>query len=153
MVAESKQAKKKLYESDYNLWLLETVKQLENRDLDALDWEDIIDEILDLSKREKRKIESLLIKLFEHLLIWQFWQSEREKNRGHWEREITNFRLQIIRQLEDSPSLKNHLHSRFERCYHDGRKLASKHSQLPPNIFPEEPIAPLEQVLDESWLP
>ncbi len=79
MVAESKQAKKKLYESDYNLWLLETVKQLGNRDLDALDWEDIIDEILDLSKREKRKIESLLIKLFEHLLIWQFWQSGREK--------------------------------------------------------------------------
>jgi len=153
MVAESKQAKKNLYETDYNLWILETVKQLQNQEWDSLDWENLIDEVWDLSKREKRKIESLLIKLFEHLLILQYWKSGTERNRGHWEREITSFRLQIIRQLEDSPSLKNHLKDRFQQCYEDGRKLASKHSQLPLETFPEELIAPLDQVLDEDWLP
>ncbi|NBD18203.1 MAG: DUF29 family protein [Cyanobacteria bacterium] len=153
MVAESKQRQKQLYESDYYLWVVETVKQLQNRDFEAIDWENLIDEVLDLSKREKRKLESLLIKLFEHLLILQYWQLERERNRGHWEREITSFRLQILRQLEDSPSLKNHLKERLQQCYQDGCKLASKHSQLAKNTFPSEPIAPLEKVLDENWLP
>ncbi|PNW31517.1 UNVERIFIED_CONTAM: hypothetical protein BEN50_19790, partial [Euhalothece sp. KZN 001] len=122
----------------------------------------LIDELLDLSKREKRKIESLLIKLFEHLLLLQYWKLERERNRGHWEREIMNFRLQILRQLEDSPSLKNHLQDKFQQCYQDGCKLASKHSQLPRDTFPEsaialcncpKDIAPLDQILDEDWLP
>lgn len=142
-----------LYETDYHLWILETVKKLQSRDLDSLDWENLIEEVLDLSKREKRKIENLLIKLFEHLLLLKYWRSEKDRNRGNWEREITSFRLQIIRQLEDSPSLNNHLENRFEQCYQDGRKLASKHSQLPFESFPENAIAPLDQVLDENWLP
>ncbi len=141
---------------------METVKQLQNQELDSLDWGNLAEEILDLSKGEKRKIESLLIKLFEHLLLLQYWKLERERNLGHWEREIMSFRLQILRQLEDSHSLKNHLQDKFQQCYQHGRKLASKHSQLPCDIFPESVISfcncsrdtvPLDQVLDENWLP
>jgi hypothetical protein len=153
MVAELKNKTKSLYDTDYNLWVLETAKKLENRDFDSLDWENLIEEVLSLSKRDKRKIESLLMRLIEHLLILEYWESENKRNRGHWEREITNFRLQIIRQLEDSPSLKTYLQDKLIQCYQDGRKLASKHSQLPLNTFPEKPIAPLEQILDENWLP
>jgi hypothetical protein len=152
MVAELKQKQKTLYDTDYNLWVLETVKNLENRDFKGVDWENLIEEVLDLSKRDKRKIESLLMRLFEHLLILKYWESEKERNRGHWEREITNFRLQIMRQLEDSPSLKGYLHNRLTQCYQDGRQLASKHSQLPLHTFPEKPIANLEQILDKNWL-
>jgi hypothetical protein len=153
MVAQLIKNQTNLYDTDYNLWILETVKQLENRNFNVVDWENLIEEILDLSKRDKRKLESLLIKLIEHLLILQYWQSEKERNRGHWEREILNFRLQIIRELEDSPSLNNHLNNKFFDCYQKGCKLASKHSQLPINTFPEKSIASLGQVLDENWLP
>jgi hypothetical protein len=153
MVAELTQKQKGLYDTDYNLWVLETVKKLQNRELDSLDWENLIEEVLDLSKREKRKIESLLTRLFEHLLKLKYWSSEKERNKGHWEREITNFRLQIIRQLEDSPSLKSYLQKRVIKSYQDGRQLASKGSQLPLNTFPENPIATIEQVLDENWFP
>ena len=153
MVASLKTEPQNLYDTDYNLWVLDTVKKLENRDLDSLDWENLIEEVLDLSKRDKRKLESLLIKLIEHLLILQYWQSEKERNKGHWEREILNFQQQIIRELEDSPSLNNHLNNKFLDCYQKGRKLASTHSQLSLNTFPEKPIAPIEQILDENWLP
>jgi hypothetical protein len=153
MVAELSNKQKSLYDSDYNLWILETVKNLENRNLDSLDWENLIEEVLDLSKRDKRKIESFLMRLIEHLLILEYWETEKEKNRGHWQREITNFRKQIKRILQDSPSLKNHLQNQFKICYKDGRDLATKHSQLPLDIFPENSIAPLIQILDENWLP
>jgi hypothetical protein len=46
MVAQLKTETKSLYDTDYNLWILETVKQLENRDLDNLDWENLIEEVL-----------------------------------------------------------------------------------------------------------
>ena len=151
-MTQLKQQKKSLYDTDYNLWVLETVKQLEKRDLDTLDWENLIEAVLDLSRRDKRKLESLLIRLIEHLLILQYWQSEKERNQQHWEREILNFRLQIMRLLEDSPSLNNHLQNRFAKCYQDGCKLAAKQSKLPINTFPETPIANIKQILDEDWL-
>jgi hypothetical protein len=153
MLEELKTEGKNLYETDYNLWVLDTVQKLENRDLDSLDWENLIEEVLDLSKRDKRKLESLLMKLIEHLLILHYWDYERERNRGHWEREIFNFRKQINRLLTDSPSLNNYLRDKLNSCYEDGRKIASKHSQLPLNTFPEKTIASLEQILDENWLP
>jgi Domain of unknown function DUF29 len=153
MVAQLKTQTKSLYDTDYNLWILETVKNLENRDLESVDWDNLIEEVLDLSKRDKRKIESLLMRLIEHLLILQYWEGENQRNRGHWQREITNFRKKIKRLLEDSPSLKSYLEMRLNLCYNDGRELASKHSQLPLNTFPEEAIATLEQVLDENWYP
>ncbi|MGI0483665.1 DUF29 domain-containing protein [Geminocystis sp. CENA526] len=153
MVAQLIKNKTSLYDTDYNLWVLETVKQLQNRDLDSLDWENLIEEVLDLSRRDKKKLQSLLIKLCEHLLKLKYWHSEYQYNKGHWEAEIRNFRQLINLELEDSPSLKPYLVENFYTCYKKGRLIAIDRSQLQATTFPEEPIAPLEQILDENWLP
>ncbi|MBF2055903.1 MAG: DUF29 domain-containing protein [Cyanobacterium sp. T60_A2020_053] len=142
-----------LYDTDYNLWILATVKQLENQKFNEVDWENLIEEVLDLSKRDKRKLESLLIKLIEHLLILQYWQSEKDRNKGHWQKEIITFRKQIKRLLEDSPSLNNYLKNKYEKCYQDAREIASQHSQLSLNTFPTEFTITFENILDENWLP
>ncbi len=133
MVTELKLEQKSLYDTDYNLWVLETVKRLKNRDLDSLDWDNLIEEVEDLSRRDKKKLKSLLKRLCEHLLKLKYWESERERCRGHWQREITNFRQQIHDELKDSPSLKPHLREIFNECYQDGKFIASKRSQLPLN--------------------
>jgi len=153
MVTESKQAQKQLYESDYYLWVLETVKQLQNRNLEAIDWENLIDEVSDLSRREKQKLRSLLTRLMEHLLKLKYWEFQLKDNETHWKREILNFRQQLQEILADSPSLKPYIEEVYPECYRKGRKLASTASELPLASFPESPIAPLDQVLDENWLP
>ena len=153
MVAELIKNQTNLYDTDYHLWVLDTVKKLENRDLDALDWENLIEEVLDLSRRDKRKMESLLMRLIEHLLKLGYWESEKERNKGHWQGEIANFRKQIKKELKASPSLKRYLEDIFDESYQDGRDIASKRSQLPLETFPKNPIASLEQILDENWLP
>jgi hypothetical protein len=153
MVAQLIKNQTNLYDTDYNLWVLDTVKKLENRDLDSLDWQNLIEEVLDLSKKEKRKLQSLLKKLIEHLLKLTYWESELDRNKNHWKREIRNFRQQILEELIDSPSLKVHVIEIFDDCYQKGRRLASDASGLPLKTFPKEPIAPLEQILDENWLP
>jgi hypothetical protein len=106
-----------------------------------------------LSKREKRKLQNLLKRLCEHLLKLKYWESEIERNKRHWRGEITNFRQQIQYQLEDSPSLKTYLVQIYTLCYQDSRQIESQKSGLPLNTFPEDPIALLEQILDENWLP
>ena len=153
MVAQSKQWTQNLYDVDYHLWLVETLKQLEENELESLDVEHLIEEILDLSRREKRRLDSLMTRLLEHLLKLQYWQAERRYNLNHWKREIRNFRKQINRDLKVSPSLKGYLAEQFDELYQDARELVADASGLPLAHFPGAPIAGLDVVLDETWLP
>jgi len=153
MLIQEKSSTQTLYDTDYNLWILETVKQLEKREFNALDLENLIEEVADLSRRDKNKLKSLLRNLFEHLLKLAYWQAELSRNESHWKGEIVNFRKQIQDLLENSPSLKPYLQQIFKKCYQDGREIAATRSQIPLSTFPEKAIGDLEQVLDESWFP
>ena len=141
-----------LYDQDYYLWLRTTINQLRTGQFSAVDLENLLEELETMGKSEKRAIESLLTKLLVHLLKLKCWDSERERNQGHWLGEIRTFRRQITKSLKDSPSLKPYILEIFDECYQDARKEASDRSQLPIDIFPLIPIASLEQILDD-WLP
>ena len=141
-----------LYDQDYYLWLRTTINQLRTGQFSAVDLENLLEELETMGKSEKRAIESLLTKLLVHLLKLKCWDSERERNQGHWLGEIRTFRKQIKKSLKDSPSLKPYILEIFDECYQDARKEASDRSQLPIDIFPLIPIASLEQILDD-WLP
>ncbi len=153
MLIQEKSATQALYDSDYNFWVLETVEQLKNQNFDAVDWDNLIDEVLDLSKRNKKKLKSLLIKLFEHLLKLKYWSSELQFNKGHWLGEIRTFRQEINDEIASSPSLKPYLSQIFLECYQKGRAIASDRSQIPLSNFPDNAIADLDQLLDENWFP
>ncbi len=153
MVTQLETENQSLYDTDYNLWVLKTVKQLQNKDFDAVDLENLIEEVADLSRRDKKKIKSLLIKLFEHLLKLKYWSAQSKYSKGHWLGEIRNFRQQINDELKDSPSLKPYTLEIFEECHRKGRAIAIDRSQLDLSTFPEKPFATIEQILDENWLP
>jgi hypothetical protein len=153
MITEIKTTIQNLYQIDYYLWLEETLRQLENKDFNAIDLENLIDEVSDLSRREKRRLESLVKRLFEHLLKIKYWESEKVYNEKHWKKEIRNFRQQIKKELQVSPSLKNYTESILNECYYNARNLFSDGSEIPLDTLPENPIANLEEILDENWFP
>jgi hypothetical protein len=66
---------RELYDSDFALWVEETAKHLHDRNFQDVDLENLIEEVLDLSRRSKHKLKSLLRWLFEHLLKLKYWQS------------------------------------------------------------------------------
>lgn len=142
-----------LYETDYNQWVEITLKQLQEQNFEAVDWENLIEEVADLSRREKRKLENLLNRLLEHLLKLGYWVVERDNNDGHWRSEIRNFRKQIKRELKASPSLKPYLLEIFDECYQDAREIVADRSKLPIETFPIQAIASVEKCLDETWFP
>jgi Domain of unknown function DUF29 len=95
-----------LYDQDYYLWLRTTINQLRTGKFSAVDLENLLEELETISRSQKRTIANLLIKLFVHLLKFKYWDSERERNQGHWQGEIRTFRREIKDELKDSPSLK-----------------------------------------------
>jgi hypothetical protein len=153
MVSDLKQAQTNLYETDYHLWIEETIKKLQAKEFETIDLENLIEEVSDLSRRQKKKLKNLLIKLFEYLLKLKYWESERELNKGHWLAEIRSFRQKINDELDDSPSLNPYLQNIFTECYQKAKAIVGDRSQLPLQTFSELPIGTLNQVLDENWLP
>jgi hypothetical protein len=151
MVTSTQPTTQTLYDQDYYLWLKTTINQLRTRQFSAVDLENLLEELETMGKSEKRAIESLLTNLLVHLLKLKCWDSERERNQGHWQGEVRTFRRQIKKSLEDSPSLKPYILEIFDECYQDARKEASDRSQLPIDTFPVIPIGSLEQILDENW--
>jgi len=139
---------KELYETDYYQWLVETVKQLNERQLENLDYEHLIEELEALGRSEKNAVESLIIRIIQHLLLYQYWQEEREYNSKHWQTEIVAFRTQL--ELRLTTNLQKHLADRLDYLYTKARKIAVVKSDL---SLPENNPYTLEQILDENWLP
>jgi hypothetical protein len=139
---------KKLYDTDYLEWLERTIEQLNQRQFNQLDCEHLIEELEALGRSEKSTVESLVIRVIEHLLLYQYWHQERNYNRFHWQGEILAFRTQI--ELKLTTNLKQHLESRLDYLYSKARKITELKSQLK---LPQTNPYTLEQILNDDWLP
>ena len=139
---------KSLYETDYIQWLEAMINRLKNHQFNDLDAENLIEELEALGRNEKSAVASLVIKLIQHLLLYQYWEVEKEYNRKHWQIEIIAFRTQI--ELKMTTNLKNYLRERLDYLYRKAKKIAELKSDLSlPSVNPYS----LEQILDEDWLP
>ena len=136
------------YETDYNQWLKETVKHLQERNFEQVDWDNLIEEIESMGKSDRRALMSLLTRLIEHLLKLAYWQEEKKRSGNHWAAAIVNFRAQIQHRLEDSPSLRSELAAMYDKVYPVAIKSVSQLFSLNSDAH-----ISLEQTLDDNWFP
>ncbi|WP_017302724.1 DUF29 domain-containing protein [Spirulina subsalsa] len=141
-----------IYEQDYAEWLSITLKQLQNRELENVDWEHLIEEIAALGNEQRHKVESYLLRLLIHLLLYDYWESEKEWSGKGWETEIDNFRLELD-LLFESKVLYNYCVQVLDKLYQKARKNAIRKSQLSPHIFPDHCPYSLAEILSPEWLP
>ena len=146
------QANCEIYEQDYPEWLDITLNQLQNRDLENIDWEHLIEEITALGSEQRRKVESYLLRLLIHLLLYNYWKSEKDWSGRGWEKEIDNFRIELDLLLE-SKVLYNHCEKIIDKIYIKARNNTIRKSQLSPEIFPETCPYSLTEILNPEWLP
>ena len=83
---------KTLYEQDFNLWIEETVNLLKTRQLDQIDYDNLIEEVEDLSKNQKDNLEIHLENILRNLLRWKYLIPERVND---WKVEIFRNRIDI----------------------------------------------------------
>jgi hypothetical protein len=130
------------YEQDYLLWTEETVERLRCKKFDSLDVENLIEEVLDLGRSQKRELKSRLGELLEHLLK-RIYVTMPDCYRG-WVESIIKQRKALKDLLADSPSLKPYFVEVFDSSYQYALDVVR--NSYPQFCFPEQ--WPFEQDID-----
>ncbi len=139
-----------LYEQDYYLWLKNTAKLIQEGKFSEIDTVNLVEEIEDMGKSEKRSVESNLVILLLHLLKYQYQPSKQSNS---WKASIREHRRRLKKTFRDSPSLKRYFEQVFTECYQDAREQASDETGLTLDTFPSEsPFTPTE-TLNPDYLP
>ena len=137
---------KQLYDRDFNLWIEKTKEAIQNRDFENMDWDNLLDEIDDMGKSEKRSLDSYMQRLIEHILKLKFWNLEVERCRKKWQQEVVNFRNRIKRILKKNPSLNNYLKSEYFDIYQDA--IATMVFDF---AIPEDNFVEIEQIMQDDY--
>ncbi|MGG6240456.1 DUF29 domain-containing protein [Nodosilinea sp. AN01ver1] len=139
-----------LYEADYLSWLEATAAALKRRDYGAIDWENVIEEIEDMGRRERQRLKSNLVILLLHLLKWQF---QPDKQSNSWKASIVEHRQRLEDGLEASPSLKPYLETIFTRAYENAVERAAAETGLSEMAFPKDCPYTVSQIMTKGFLP
>jgi Domain of unknown function DUF29 len=150
MSTELKVNQNALYAADFVRWAETTAEQLRTQNYACVDWANLIEEIEDMSRRERKSLKSNLVVILLHLLKWQY---QPEFRSGSWRGSIREHRRRINDDLKDSPSLMPYLQDIFAESYANAREQAADETGLPVETFPSTSPYSSSQSLDSNYLP
>ena len=138
------------YDRDFHAWAKEQGELIRSRSANAIDWDNVAEEIESLGRQESGELYSHFVILLTHLLKWEFQPNRRSRS---WRVTVHAQRADIAKQLKRSPSLKAVLQEEFDDAYPRARSQAELETRLPAETFPEAPPFDLMQALDPEWWP
>jgi Domain of unknown function DUF29 len=138
------------YEEDLYAWTQEQATLLRTRHYDALDWDNLAEEIAAVGGSDRRKLESRLCVILLHLLKWQAQPALRGAS---WRKTLRTQRREIRKLLEQSPSLRRRVPEMIRDAYVDAVKDAVDETGLLAGNFPSICPYTSDVVLDEDHLP
>ncbi len=139
-----------LYDTDFALWAEQTAQMLKGGLISDVDLKHLVEEVEDLSGRERDALYSNLKIVLLHLLKWEF---QRHKQTNSWRASVVEHRQRIKRQVKKSPSLKPYPEEILSECYTEARELASVETELPLDTFPAECPYAIAIILNPDFLP
>ena len=141
-----------LYEDDFALWAERQAALLRAKRFDELDLENLIEEVEDLSRQERRSVESYVETIVEHLLKAALSPAARPR-RG-WLVTIDKQRAKLAREL--TTTLRNHLETELPALYAGLRRPVARQLEKDGVGLGSLPSAcpyTLDQILDPDWFP
>jgi hypothetical protein len=139
-----------LYDTDFAEWTRRNAELLRSGRAQEADLAHIAEEIEDMGKRERRALESRLVRLFEHLLKWQH---QPERRGSSWQRTILQHRKSVARLLQENPSLHATLPEVVAEAYRTATQFAALVIGVTGSTLPDTCPYSTDQWLDESFLP
>jgi hypothetical protein len=137
-----------LYTTDFYAWIQEQTALLRARQFDALDLENLIDEVESLARQECHLLHHRLETLLTHLVAW--WGHIPERC-IRWEHTIAQQRYELQEILTDSPSLAAQVPDELAEAWAWVRTRSQK--EWPCAQFPVDCPWTLAQLLDEDFWP
>jgi hypothetical protein len=141
-----------LYKEDFPLWAERQAALLRARRFDELDLENLIEEVEDLSRRERDTVESHVETILEHLLKLELSKAPRPR-RG-WLVTVDKQRARLARKL--TTTLRNHLEAELPALYAGLRRPVTRQLEkdsLARNALSTACPYTLDQILDPDWFP
>jgi hypothetical protein len=123
------------YDRDIYTWSLEQARLVREGRWDAVDRENVAEEIESLGRTEFAKLESALRVLLMHMLKWDHQPERRSRS---WAMTIDTQRLEIEDVLGDNPGLRPRIGEAVTRAYRKARNEASTETSLERSVFPEQ---------------
>jgi predicted DNA-binding ribbon-helix-helix protein len=121
------------YERDFYSWLMEQARLLREGRADALDRDNLAEEIESLGREQFNKLVSALRVAMMHMLKWDHQPSKRSRS---WALSIEEQRLEIADLLGDNPGLKPRVDEAIARANRRARIEAAKETGLDGDTFP-----------------
>jgi hypothetical protein len=121
------------YDRDFYSWLMEQARHVRAGQWDALDRENLAEEIESLGREQFNKLESALRVLMLHMLKWDHQPARRSRS---WSISIRQQRLELDDVLTDNPGLKSRIAEAVTRAYRKARLEATKETTLDEDTFP-----------------
>jgi hypothetical protein len=138
---------KSLYDQDFYAWVEQTAQLLQSHQWDAVDLENLIEEVVDLGKSQQRALQSALRLVLSHLLKWKYQPERRSQS---WRITITRERLNIDELLAESPSLRRFLNDTdwINTTYQRARREAMVETGLSEEKFAIACPFSVDEILD-----
>jgi hypothetical protein len=121
------------YERDFYSWLMEQAAHVRAGRWNALDRENLAEEIESLGREQFNKLESALRVLLLHMLKWDHQPQLRTRR---WTLSIKAQRLELDGVIEDNPGLKPRIGEAIARGYRKARIEAARETGLDEDQFP-----------------
>ena len=145
-----------LYDKDVVAWAEQQADALRRRlNGDALDYNNLAEEIEDLAKRERKSCLSYIDVIIEHLLKLEFSAQLREQNQRGWRASVKAARFSLQDDL--TPTLRSRLPRELDARYAQRLELLDEAGHL----TPDETIAARAarsryswtEITSETWWP
>jgi len=121
------------YERDFYSWSMEQARLLREGRADALDRDNLAEEIESLGGEQFNKLVSALRIAMLHMLKWDHQPALRTRS---WMLSIEEQRLEMADVLSDNPGLKSRIDEAVARAYRRARIEAAKETGLDEAQFP-----------------
>jgi hypothetical protein len=122
------------YERDLYSWTQQQARLLREGRFDAVDRQNVAEEIESLGREQFNKLESACRVLLLHFLKWDHQPDRRTRS---WVLSIEAQRLELADVLGDNPGLKPRIGEAMTRAYRKARIDAAKETALDKSEFPE----------------
>ncbi len=128
------------YDRDFYSWSLEQARLLRAGRFEAVDRENVAEEIESLGREQFNKLESAFRVLLLHMLKWDHQPDLRSRS---WALSIETQRIEVDDVLADNPGLTPRVAEAIARAYRKARLEAARETGLSKREFPEScPYSP-----------
>jgi len=137
-----------LYDQDFYAWTQKQSELLRLGNWQALDIENLAEEIKALGKQQRQELRNRLGILIGHLLKWDYQAKLRGKS---WKATIREQRKQIQLHIQENPSLKSYLDQAVVEAYELALAIAVRETPLDYQDLPTECPYAIAQILDPNF--